>query len=69
MSRYIVARRHIDPTNADRMARIVRQHGLNMRDEAPLPRVMPMSKREIVKLLFVAGLFVFALLGVMAVAA
>lgn len=61
-----VARRRIGPTNEARRANLVRQHGLSMRDEAQV-RVMPMNWREIAKTFFGAGLFVFALVGVMAV--
>ena len=61
-----VARRRIDPTNEARRANLVRQHGLSMR-EHPLLRVLPMSRRDVAKTFFGAGLFVFALVGVMAV--
>lgn len=62
-----LAHRRIDPTNAARRANIVRQHGLNLRDEAPVVRVMPMRVREIVAVFACAGMVVFALVGAMAV--
>lgn len=61
-----LAHRRIDPMNAARRANLTRQHGLNMRDQAPVVRAMPMNWREIVAVFACAGLVVFALVGVMA---